>query len=312
MAEEDYSNTFKQTVNFNHRLTEMYNIYSVRKEITVSKQEFLFLHDEILNSRNALSLLSFDIVLANNVFCKYDEEYFLVLKNDLNILMQLIIKYIKPIISDAYESILKYESVELSCREDNYILFDSRFLNNNFDDILGQLFRKNGILDELYYSLPEELIDEELTIKLYRLLSSHGLAFAYYANNLYEGSDSCFYGNNKTDQIFTELASRSSEDIFEFIKDIMKMPCQSYVGVVGGFIHLRKRYSHEYLTSFINHLKMPGEKNYIDPDWIYIYYGFLVDAEKIMQEIGDINNFDSSKNELEMYIREYENKKFKH
>ena len=302
MTEEELKQIDEQTRELNSKLMKMYNRYSWKNEFKAPKQEILSLHDEIVEKRIALSLICFDRVLAYNVRFNYDEEYYEILKQDLNNIMEIIVEYINPIVDDAYKNILKHDWFELCYGKYKYNIFGNKFLSNCFDDILGTLLRKNGCLESLYYRLPKELMNEELTSKLYKLLSAHELAFAYYANELYE-KQYFFWGNEMTDQIFIELANRSSEEIFTFIKDIMKIPCTPCIGIIGGFIHLRKKYTHEELINFINNLKLPGEDKVIDLMMIHECCSLLEIAEEIIPSLGDISSFEPKKKSLKTYIK---------
>lgn len=304
---------FEETNQLDEKLSKMYEIYARNKKIIVPQYEFLEFHDEIIDKENAIALTNYDIILARNIEKNFNKKYYDVLKNDLNNLIDLVLKYIEPIVNSINTAISNYDFRELRYRSYENKLFDSDVLNNkyDFDNYFGTLLRKNGLLDELYYLLPEELRKEELTTLLYKKLSIHGLAISYYVNNLYENNDEIFYGNNKTDQIFVELKNRSTEEIIIFLKDIIKIPCSYVMGVVSAFIYLSNKYPHDYLTDSIYNLPLQSDFKNIDKEDIDILYGCLKTAEKVKLQIENDGKFDTYNKSLKYYVSNYERKKLR-
>ena len=257
--------------------------YSWDKKIIVPKKELLKIHNKILIKKNAIALVYFDIILSNNIKNNFDKDYFDLLKSDLDILMDLIIYYITPIVNSFSETLLKNDSKELLIKSFKRKAFDSKLLNDRFcfDYYFGTLLTKNGNLEELYYSLPDNLKSEELSASLYKKMSVQGLSIAYYANYLYECDDigKTFYGNKNIDLISLELGNRSDEEIFTFLESIIKAPCLYTIGAVMCFDYLINKFSHDFLTKYIYNLRFKKGFNNLEEDDLNIIYKCLLEAE---------------------------------
>lgn len=308
MIKEKLEKTYK----LENELYNLYNEQSWCKMIKASKVEFLAFHDKIIEEEDAIVLIYYDIVLASNLKNTFDKDYYNLLKQDLNILIDFVLRYIKSILELISNTITINNSLEFFRKR--YNMFDDAILNDNhyFNELFGDLFRQNGILDELYFKLPNELRDEELAVLLYKKLTPRELAIVYYINNLDYGIDRSFEGNFKTDQIFLELYNRKSEDIINFLTDIVKIPCSYVIGAIGALINLSYRYSHQELTVLIQNIGFSDDFDNKLLDGLGIIdnlYNCLLLAEDIKLKIGDIKDFDVYDKSLYYYYRDYYNRK---
>lgn len=301
-----------ETEEFIIKLRKMHRNTGRCMKIIVPKEEFLSLHDEIKNNGNAIALVCYDIELATFVRFHYDRDYYELLKDDLDNLIDLIIRYIEPFTDIIKTTIANNNYRQLLSKSFKHKIFDNEILDNKntFDYYLGNFFRENGLLDLLYYSLPEELMKEQFTTLLYRKLSAFELAVAYFANCLdSEGANEIslkvFEGNEKTDSIFVELGSRKTSEVFEFLKSIIKIPCEYPLGVTGAFIHLIDNYTHENLRDTIFNLRYEKGFDGLEKIDFDILYQCLEDAEKVKHRMGNISNFNPREKSLRSYIKDY-------
>ena len=306
--EDNLEKIVQQTKDLIYRLTEMYRPFDYNKKIIVPKEDFIKFHDEIMKKGNAIALINLDIVLSCNINDRFDKDYYEILRKDLENLIDLIKDFIKPFTDSITRTIGEFDVRTLRIRSYSNKLFDNDALNDkyDFDLCLGALLRKNGLLDELYYSLPEELINEELTVSLYKRLSSDEVGIAYYTNFMYEGGNNkTFYGNSKTDQIFFELNNRKTEEIENYIKYLIKLPCNYVMGIIAGFINLRDSYHHDVLTSKIYNMGLSDGFSSLDDDELSSIYNCLVIAENIKPKIKEDKENGVRDISLDWYVRDY-------
>jgi hypothetical protein len=318
--EKNFKNIVEETDVLLDEFFSLYKRYSNYQNIIVPKETFLEFHNKIIEKGNAILLVMYDIVLKRNIDHEFDEDYYNLLNNDLSTLIDFIIKYMDPFINVMNDVITNNNYMKLCYKSYKKKTFDNEVLDNlnTFQNNLGYLLCKNGLLDELYYLFAPGEISEQFTTSLYKRLSSFELAVAYYANcKYYERDDEnglslcTFEGNEKTDRIFVELGNRTTEELFDYIYSLIKLPCNGAIGIIGAFVHLSKRLDHEKLTTFIYGLRYHEDFKNIDEIELDILYSCLEDAEGVAKNITSIEDFANKGESLKKKISDCTNNKYR-